>query len=76
MDHGVANLVRVAGLRLAEAVAMATRNAARAGRIEGRQEGLARGERGDLVVFDWDEKTAAIEVRKTYLDGELIYSKN
>ena len=76
IDRGVANLVRIAGLSLSNAVAMATRNAARAGRIEGRQQGLTRGERGDLVVFDWDEETAAIEVRRTYLDGELIYEKS
>ena len=46
MDRGVDNLMRLCGLRLADAVRMATVNAARAGAVPGRCRGLAgRGSR-------------------------------
>lgn len=73
MDRGVANLLRLAGLSLQEAVQMATVNPARAARLEGRQQGLAAGECGDLVEFGLGGQ-GAIEVRKTWLAGRLVYS--
>ena len=36
---------------------MATTNAARVGRIAGRQRGLVPGEKADLVRFSWDAET-------------------
>ncbi len=70
MDRGVENLMRLAGLPLAEAVAMATVNAARAGRVPGRSQGLAAGERADLVQFRFDEEGKRIEVTGTWVGGE------
>ncbi len=76
MDRGVANLMRLAGLALGDAVAMATINAARAGRIAGRQRGLVPGDRADLVEFAWDAESKAVEVRRTWVEGELVFSRN
>lgn len=76
MDRGIENLQRLAGLALVEALAMATRNPARVGRIAGRQRGLEPGERADVVEFRYDPASGSIEVLRTFLDGELVYSKN
>ncbi len=76
MDHGVANLMRLAGLTLLEAVSMATRNPARVGRIAGRQRGLVPGERADLVELRHDELSGEVVVERTFLSGELVYSRN
>ncbi len=73
MDHGVRNLVTLAGLTLAEAVTMATINPARVGKVEGRQQGLAVGERADFVVFRFDAATGAIDVDATFVGGERVY---
>ena len=65
MDRGVENLVRLAGLPLADAVALATINPARAGCIAGRQNGLAAGDRADFVLFRIDP----VEIVATYVSG-------
>jgi N-acetylglucosamine-6-phosphate deacetylase len=72
MDRGVENLVRLAGLTVADAVRMATINAARAGAVPGRQRGLAAGERADLVEFRWDG--ASVEVVATWLSGRRVFT--
>lgn len=76
MDHGVRNLVRLAGLSLRDAVAMATSNAARAARIAGRLRGIAAGDKADLVEFDWNEASQEILVRRTWLAGHLVYDSS
>jgi N-acetylglucosamine-6-phosphate deacetylase len=76
MDRGVENLVRLAGLKLAQAVAMATTNPARVGHFPARQKGLLPGERADLVQFRFDPSGNKIDIEKTYLDGELVWSAN
>lgn len=76
MDRGVANLVRLAGLSLREAVTMATRNPARVGRVANRQRGLAPGERADLVQFRVDADSGALIVERTWLSGELVYARH
>jgi N-acetylglucosamine-6-phosphate deacetylase len=73
MHVGVGNLMALAGLRLIEAVTMATRNPARVGRVAGRQRGLAAGERADLVVFRVDEATKKLTIEQTYMGGNLVY---
>ncbi len=75
MHHGVENLMKLAGISLQEALTMATRNPARVGRIANRQRGLAAGERADLVAFRFDPETKLIEIERTWLSGELVYSK-
>ena len=73
MDHGVENLMRLAGLTLADAVRLATVNAAIAGKVPGRQKGLVVGERADFVLFDFDSKSKKIQVRATYVGGEKVF---
>jgi len=51
MHRGVENLMRLAGLSLADAIRMATINPARAGLVPGRGQGLVPGERADIVQW-------------------------
>jgi N-acetylglucosamine-6-phosphate deacetylase len=72
MDRGVENLVRMVGLPLADAVRMATVNAARAGKVPGRLNGLAAGDRADFVQFRWDAEARAIQVTATWISGRRV----
>ena len=72
MDRGVENLMKLAGLTLAEAITMATTNAARAGRIGGRMRGLQPGSRADVVKFRMVD--GVVEVLESYLGGRRVYS--
>lgn len=72
MHKGVENLMRLAGLTLVEAITMATRNPARAGRIGGRLRGLTAGDRADLVLFDLSSE-GVITVLETWIGGECFY---
>jgi len=74
MDRGIENLMKLAGLSLAEAVTLATRNPARVGRIHHRQRGLQPGERADVVVFEFDRAAKRVQVLETYLSGERVYA--
>jgi N-acetylglucosamine-6-phosphate deacetylase len=73
MDHGVANLVTEGGVSLADAVTMATTNAARAAGVSGRALGLRPGERADLVVFTFDDGHGTLQVLETYLNGRKVF---
>ena len=73
MDRGVENLMRLAGLTLADAVRMATTNAAIAGRVPGRSTGLAAGERADLIQFHFNSEQKSISIESTYISGEKVY---
>jgi N-acetylglucosamine-6-phosphate deacetylase len=72
MDRGVENLMSMAGLTLAEAITMATTNAARVGRVGGRIRGLQPGSRADVVKFRLSD--GKIEVLETYISGRPVYS--
>jgi N-acetylglucosamine-6-phosphate deacetylase len=74
MDHGVENLMRLGELSLADAVRLATVNAARAGRVPGRARGLVAGDRADFVLFDFDAATKSIKVQATYVGGRKVWS--
>lgn len=74
MHRGVAKLMQLAGVTLAEAITMATRNPARVGRVRARQRGLAPGERADLVQFKVDAATKDVTITGVFLDGEKVYS--
>ena len=73
MDHAIGNTVRMGEVSLRDAIAMATVNAARAGRIAGRQRGLNPGERGDLVRFNWDSEGKKLTVLETLVNGVSVY---
>lgn len=76
MDEAIGNVMSMAGVGLTEALAMATRNPARVGRIAGRQRGLATGERADLVLFRWNEADQKITVVETIVGGKSVWIAN
>jgi N-acetylglucosamine-6-phosphate deacetylase len=76
MDRGIENMIKFAGISLPQAVATATQNPARIGRIASRQRGLTPGERADIVEFRFNTYDKSIQILRTFLDGELVYSKN
>ena len=72
MDDAIENTVRMTGVGFADAVRMATVNAAKAGKVPGRTNGLATGERADFVEF---RRTPRMEVTATWIAGEKVWSK-
>jgi N-acetylglucosamine-6-phosphate deacetylase len=72
MDRGVENLMRLGGLSLPAAIRLATTNAAKAGGVPGRRDGMIPGERADFVLFVHDHVTNTIRVEATYLDGAQV----
>jgi N-acetylglucosamine-6-phosphate deacetylase len=72
MHRGVENLMRLAGLSLADAIRMATVNPAHAGKVPTRCQGLVPGERADIVQF---RLTAShqIEIVNTWIDGVPVF---
>ena len=73
MDHAIGNTVRLASVSLSQALAMATTNAARVGRIAGRQRGLVPGEKADLVRFTWDPVQFSFNVTETIVAGISVH---
>lgn len=73
MDHAIGNTVRLGEVPLHHALAMATTNAARAGRIAGRQRGLTTGEKADIVRYRWDEIANKLTVVETVVGGVTVY---
>ncbi|HUA18295.1 MAG TPA: amidohydrolase family protein [Bryobacteraceae bacterium] len=72
MDQAIANVTKLAGLTLRDAVALATRNPARVGRIASRQRGLNPGQAADLVRFSHAQDQ--ITILETYLNGERVFT--
>lgn len=68
MHRGVENVMRLAGLSLADAIRMATLNPALAGKVPGRAQALVPGAPADIVQF---RLTAAnqIEIAATWISG-------
>jgi N-acetylglucosamine-6-phosphate deacetylase len=73
MDRGIENLMKLAGLPLADAVRMATTNAAKAGNVPGRAAGLAPGDRADFVQFRFHPQSRGIEVIATWISGRKVF---
>ncbi len=70
MNDAVANVMRMAGITLREAVEMATVNPARIIHLEGRAKGLVAGETADLVLFRAGQNHIAVHA--VYLDGKRV----
>jgi len=66
MHNAIANLMRIAGVSLRDAIRAATLNPARLIHLEGRSEGLKPGDRGDVVVF---RLTPDPTMEAVYFDG-------
>jgi N-acetylglucosamine-6-phosphate deacetylase len=73
MNDGVANMMRLGGLSLRDAVQTATVNPARIVKLEGRMQGLKVGESADIVAFRMEEGKIGIE--SVFLDGEPVATK-
>jgi N-acetylglucosamine-6-phosphate deacetylase len=73
MDAAISNVMRFAGVSLTEAIAMATVNPARVGRIGGRVRGLRSGDRADVVRFRVEE--GRVRVIETYMGGRQVFSE-
>lgn len=72
MDRAIGNVVHTTGVSLPEAIAMATVNPARVGRVPGRHDGLVAGDRADLVRFRL-RADATIDVLETYVSGKRVF---
>jgi N-acetylglucosamine-6-phosphate deacetylase len=75
LDRAIGNSIRLGEIALRDALAMATVNPARAGRIAGRQRGLAPGEKADLIRFRWNPSQFSFEVIETIVAGFTVYNK-
>ena len=73
MHRGIANLVRLAGIPLADAVRMATTNAARAGGFSPDAGSLVPGAPADLVQFRYDAAQFRLEIISTWLAGRQVF---
>jgi N-acetylglucosamine-6-phosphate deacetylase len=73
MDQAIANTVKLAAISLSQALSMATTNAARVGRIAGRQRGLVPGEKADLVRFTWNPDRFSLNVIETIVAGISVH---
>jgi N-acetylglucosamine-6-phosphate deacetylase len=72
MDRAIENAMRIAGLSLTEAIAMATVNPARVARIANRQRSLTPGDRADIVRFSL--AGGRVTVMQTWLGGEKVFN--
>lgn len=70
MHKGVANLIRIAGLELNDAIRLATTQPAKCVRLSGRQRGLVPGEWADLVAFRM--AAGEITIESVWLAGEQV----
>ncbi len=68
--QGVANMVRLSGCTLADAVDMASVNPARLNNLADRGE-ISPGKRADLILFTFDGKS--LSVYKTLVAGRVVY---
>ncbi len=71
MDRAIGNVMSRAGVGLAQAVTMASTNAARVGRVPGRLRALQPGSRADLVRFRLN--AGRVEILETWMSGQRVY---
>jgi N-acetylglucosamine-6-phosphate deacetylase len=67
MNQAIANMVKLGGLSLPDAMRTATVNPARVIRLDGRMRGFEAGESGDIVAFLM--KDADLEIESVWLNG-------
>ena len=73
LDRALENCVRFGGISLTAALALATTNAARVGRIAGRQRGLVPGEKADLIRFRWNADDKTFSLQETVVAGVSVH---
>ncbi len=72
LDRAIENTARMVGVSLADAVRMATVNAAKAGKVPGRERGLAPGDRADFIEVSLAPR---LEALATWVGGERVWAK-
>jgi N-acetylglucosamine-6-phosphate deacetylase len=72
LKKGIANVIKVTGCSLAEAVNMASRNPARLYGFNDRGV-IEKGKRADIVLFQIIDNE--IVIMKTYVNGRLVYDR-
>ncbi|NDJ13464.1 MAG: N-acetylglucosamine-6-phosphate deacetylase [Acidobacteriia bacterium] len=70
MNDGVAKMMSLGGLTLAEAIATATLNPARLINLDGHKNGIAEGDAGDLVAFRLNN--GEVDMEAVYLAGQRV----
>lgn len=71
MIEAVKNAVQACGLRLTDAIKMATENPAKLLGLESKKGAIAAGMDADIVIFDED-----FNVKATIIGGEIVYVRN
>lgn len=69
LRRGVENVMRFAGVSLADAVDMASLNPARLLGITCQTGSIEVGQRANLILFDWDESQCAVRIITTFTNG-------
>ena len=72
MHQAVAHAMRMTGISLREAITLATTNAARAGRVAGRQRPFSPGERADFVRFEVQD--GRLQILDTWMSGRRVFA--
>lgn len=72
LREDVALAIRMADLSLADAMRLATVNP---GRFVGNRGHLAVGEAADLILFDWEQGAASLDIRETYVAGQKFIAE-
>jgi N-acetylglucosamine-6-phosphate deacetylase len=73
MHRGIANLIRLAGLSLPDAVRLATVNPARAGAVPAACTALVPGAPADFVQFRYDPAPPRLEIISTWRGGSQVF---
>jgi N-acetylglucosamine-6-phosphate deacetylase len=73
LNEGVANAVRFAGISLADAIHLATRNPARLFGVADTYGRLQPGYAADLLLFRWDEAVQRLLVAATITAGSVVF---
>lgn len=73
LNDGLGLAVQFAGISLAEAIPLATRNPARRFGIAGTYGELAPGYDADLLLYRWDEAASQVQVAATIAAGQVVY---
>jgi N-acetylglucosamine-6-phosphate deacetylase len=72
ISRGVGQIVRVTGCSIADAIGMASTNPAKLYGLTDRGS-LEPGKRADLILFEM--KNSALLIKKTYVNGQLVYTE-
>ncbi|MCE2400552.1 N-acetylglucosamine-6-phosphate deacetylase [Candidatus Poribacteria bacterium] len=76
LARGVENSVRFAGISLAEAVSLATRQPTRLLGVEEEIFNIGENDHLNLILFEWNDATCEIDLIATILKGQMVYQRD